>query len=88
VHTRLARDAPAYLQPLIDPVMRWGFASPEKAAAPVSLLCAAPECAGDTGWYLHMLQRKDPSPWAMDPAHGAALWAALERELAAYLSAG
>jgi NAD(P)-dependent dehydrogenase (short-subunit alcohol dehydrogenase family) len=87
VATRLARNAPPLLQPLIDPIMQRAFASPEVAAAPVSLLCAAPEVAGDTGWYLHRLQRKDPSRWTLDPEHGRKLWEHLESTLARWIDA-
>ncbi|MFN2425148.1 MAG: SDR family NAD(P)-dependent oxidoreductase, partial [Candidatus Binatia bacterium] len=81
----IARDAPAWLQGLVGPVMRTLFRSPEVAAAPVLYLAAAPELAGDTGWYLHIMRRKSAAPLAVDPANGKHLWDAGERLLAAWL---
>lgn len=87
VHTKIARDAPAPIAPALDVVMRWTFASPEEAAAPVALLAAAPELEGETGWYLHMLERKSPAPWALDAANGRALWAAIDERVAPFVEA-
>lgn len=81
----IARDAPAFLQPVVDPVMRVLFPSPEAAAPPVVYLAAAPELAGDSGWYLHLMQRKDPSPLALDASNGSRLWQGGEALLAPWL---
>ncbi len=85
VHSKIARNAPAFIEPILEPVMRVAFASPEVAAAPVSLLAAAPEVEGETGWYLHMLAKRAPSPLALDPALGTALWDAVETRLREWL---
>lgn len=85
VHTKIARNAPAFIEPILEPVMRMTFAPPDVAAAPVSLLAAGPEVEGETGWYLHMLRKRDPSPWALDPEHGRALWDAVETRLSQWL---
>lgn len=85
VHTKIARNAPAFIEPILEPVMRMTFAPPEVAAAPVALLAAGPEVEGETGWYLHMLRKRDPSPWALDPEHGRALWDAVESRMKAWL---
>ncbi len=81
----IARDAPPLLAGLVTPVMRLLFPSPEAAAAPVVHLAAAPELAGETGWYLHVLQRKQPSPLALDPKNRQRLWEACERIAAPWL---
>lgn len=74
VDSRIARDAPAFVQPLLAPVMHALFRSPEQAAEPALFLSAAPELGGDTGWYMHLMRRKNPSPQAMDADNGKRLW--------------
>ena len=76
VNSNLAREAPAFLKPLLFPVMRLAFASPEQAAAPVTYACCAEDTGRRTGLYLHLMQEKDPSPHAMDEAAGERLWEA------------
>lgn len=76
VNSNLAREAPAFLKPLLFPVMRLAFASPDKAAAPVTYACCAEDTGRRTGLYLHLMQEKDPSPYAMDEAAGERLWEA------------
>lgn len=76
VNSNLAREAPAFLKPLLFPVMRLAFASPERAAAPVTYACCAEDTGRRTGLYLHLMQEKDPSPYAMDEAAGEGLWEA------------
>lgn len=83
VATGIAREAPLYLKPLIRPLMRLLFRSPEKAAIPVTYLCCAEEMGRRSGAYLHVMREKRPSPLATDRAAGARLW----RESAALLSA-
>jgi NAD(P)-dependent dehydrogenase (short-subunit alcohol dehydrogenase family) len=74
IASRITRDAPEALQPLIDAGMRRVFQPPEQAALPVVYLGTAPELAGDTGWYLHRMQRKAASPAATDAGNGQLLW--------------
>ena len=81
----IARDAPPALKGIVGPVMRMLFRSPEAAARPVVYLACAPELAGDTGWYLHVMQRKQPAPLALDPANRARLWECCERLTAPWL---
>lgn len=76
VNSNLAREAPAFLKPLLFPVMRLAFASPDRAAAPVTYACCAEDTGRRTGLYLHLMQEKDPSPYAMDEAAGERLWEA------------
>ncbi|MDE3262150.1 MAG: SDR family NAD(P)-dependent oxidoreductase [Acidobacteriota bacterium] len=87
VNSNLAREAPAFLKPLLFPVMRLAFASPEKAAAPVTYACCAEDAGRRTGLYLHLMQEKDPSPYAMDEAAGARLWDASTALLARHAPA-
>ena len=88
VNSNLAREAPAFLRPLLFPVMRLAFASPEKAAAPVTYACCAEDMGRRTGLYLHLMQEKDPSRHAMDEAAGARLWDASAALLAKHPPAG
>jgi NAD(P)-dependent dehydrogenase (short-subunit alcohol dehydrogenase family) len=85
VDTRIARGAPALVQRPLGAVMRAFFRTPEEGAAPVVYLAAAPELAGDTGWYLHMMRRKTASDAAVDAGNGARLWEAGEALLAPWL---
>jgi NAD(P)-dependent dehydrogenase (short-subunit alcohol dehydrogenase family) len=81
----ITRDAPPALRPLIDTTLKLIFQSPEQAVAPVVYLAAAPELAGETGCYLHLMQRKSPSPASLDRANGERLWALGERMLAPWI---
>ena len=81
----IVRDAPESLQGIIDPFMRLAFPSPEAATAPVLFLAAAPELAGDSGWYLHLMRRKTVAPNARDPVNRMRLWEAGETLLAPWL---
>lgn len=85
IASRIARDAPAALEPVIDTAMRALFRSPERAATPVVYLATAPELAGDTGWYLHWMRRKAASAVATDPNNGRRLWEQGERMLENWL---
>ena len=74
IHSNLTREAPAFMKPLIHPFTRLLFATPEKAAAPVTYACCEEEMGRRSGVYLHLMQEKDPSALAMDEAAGARLW--------------
>ncbi|MCY3592582.1 MAG: SDR family NAD(P)-dependent oxidoreductase [Acidobacteria bacterium] len=76
VNTAIAREAPWFLKPLVVPMMRFFFLTPEKAARPVSYLCCADDAGKRSGIYLHMLREKRPSEHATEPANGARLWQA------------
>ena len=78
VATNITRDAPPLLRPLVDGVLARFFQPPEEAIAPVIYLCCAEEAGTSTGIYLHLMQRKEVSPSAADPANGARLWEASE----------
>lgn len=78
VATDIAREAPAWTQPLLGPVMRAWFRSPARAAEAVELLACAPELEAEDHVYLHMLRRKPMDPRALDPAFAEAVWARCE----------
>ncbi|MEM7436703.1 MAG: SDR family NAD(P)-dependent oxidoreductase [Myxococcota bacterium] len=74
VNSNMAREAPAWLKPLLGPVMAVFFQSPEKASVPVDYLVASEEMGRKTGAYMHMMRAKDSSERSMDPDNGALLW--------------
>lgn len=81
----ITRSAPDFTKPLLDAVMPRLFQTPEQAAAPVLYLAAAPELDGETGWYLHMMERKLPSAASRNEATGRRLWEWGEAALAPWL---
>ena len=81
VNSNMAREAPAWLKPVLKPVMTLFFQSPDKASIPVDYLVASDEMGGQTGGYMHMMRFKDPSEAAMDPKNGALLWSKTEELL-------
>ena len=87
VDSNMARESPWWLRPILRPVMRTFFASPEVAARPVVHLACARELEGRTGLYWHIATEKEPSPHALDPEIGAHLRAAT-RDLATTALAG
>ena len=74
VYTNIARDAPWFLMPLANFIMKLGFQSPTDAAKSVIYLCCAPEAGRDTGRYHHMMRVKPLSPYATDIDNGKRLW--------------
>jgi NAD(P)-dependent dehydrogenase (short-subunit alcohol dehydrogenase family) len=84
VDTHIAREAPAWLKPVLFPVMRALFRSPEAAAAPCVYLSTAAAIAGETGLYLHHMTDKRPSAHALDPERGRELWDATQRLLRSF----
>ena len=88
VNSNIAREAPPFLKPLLYPVMKLLFASPEKAAKPVIYLCCAEEMGRRTGVYLHLMRERPASPLARDKAAGARLWQVSAAMLEKHASAG
>lgn len=88
VATNIARDAPSLLKPIVSPVLRLFFRSPEKAIAPIIYLCCAPEAGASTGMYLHLMNHKPVSESAADPDNGIKLWDASEAMVAKFRDAG
>ena len=78
VATNISRDAPSLIKPILYPLLRHLFQSPEEAIGPAIYLCCAQEAGKSTGMYLHLMQRKPVYPAASDPANGAMLWDASE----------
>ena len=78
VNSNMAREAPAWVKPILKPAMALFFQTPEKASIPVDYLVASGEMGEKTGEYMHMLRIKDPSEAAMDPDNGALLWSKTE----------
>ena len=81
VNSNMAREAPAWLKPVLKPVMALFFQSPEKASIPVEYLVASEEMGEKTGAYMHMMRIKEPADAAMDPDKGALLWSKTEELL-------
>jgi NAD(P)-dependent dehydrogenase (short-subunit alcohol dehydrogenase family) len=78
VNSNMAREAPAWLKPVLKPVMSIFFQSPDKAAIPVDYLVCSDEMGSKTGAYMHMMRVKDSSEPSMDPEKGALLWSKTE----------
>ena len=78
VATNLSRGTPSILKPVVNPLLRYFFQSPEEAIGPVIYLCCAEEAGADTGIYLHLMQQKSVSPAALDEENGTRLWEASE----------
>jgi NAD(P)-dependent dehydrogenase (short-subunit alcohol dehydrogenase family) len=81
INSNMAREAPAWLKPILKPVMALFFQSPEKASVPVDYLVGADEMGAKTGEYMHMLRMRDTSEPSMDPDKGALLWRKTEELL-------
>ena len=82
IASNIARDAPALLKPVVNPLLRHFLQSPEEAMGPAIYLCCAEEAGSATGMYLHLMQRKSVLPTASDPQNGARLWDASARLVA------
>ncbi|MGB1062180.1 MAG: SDR family NAD(P)-dependent oxidoreductase [Ketobacter sp.] len=75
IASNIARESPAYIKPILSPIMKLLFRSPQQAAAPVCYLACGDDMASRSGVYLHMMREKQPSPLALDPSNGQRLWA-------------
>lgn len=74
VNSSIANEAPGWMQPVLGVAFKLFFQDPYKAARPVVHLAASSSVAGQTGCYLHLDKRKDPSELVLDEATGTALW--------------
>lgn len=74
VASNIAREAPAWVRPLLGSVFRLFFKSPEVASRPVIYLSCSQELKDTTGVYLHATSRTEPSRDALNPQSGARLW--------------
>lgn len=84
IASNIARESPAYIKPILGPIMKLLFRSPEQAAEPVIYLACAPEMGQRTGAYLHMMREKAMSPLARDPDIGSQLWQYSQKLVDAY----
>ncbi|HQW20829.1 MAG TPA: SDR family NAD(P)-dependent oxidoreductase [Rhodocyclaceae bacterium] len=82
VDSNIARGAPAWIKPLLEPLKRLLFASPDKACEPSVYLTVAHAIEGRTGIYLHLMSEKEPAAQATDPAIRKGVWEAGMRFLA------
>ena len=85
VNSRMARDTPWLLKPLVGLIMHGFFLQPDKAADAVIYLCCAQDAGARTGAYLHMMREKDVSPLAEDKHAGDKLIEHSNSILAQYL---
>ncbi|MCB9664663.1 MAG: SDR family NAD(P)-dependent oxidoreductase [Alphaproteobacteria bacterium] len=86
VASSIAREAPGWVKPLLDLLMRTFFASPAKASLPALYLAAEPTLDGRTGVYLHLDRARDVAATASDPEVGATLWDAAGARVLAWRS--
>ena len=85
VDSSIARNAPDFLKPVVGPMMHRFFRSPAEAVGPVIYLSAAPELAGDTGWYMHLMRHKEPDARCLVPEDGKVVWEKGEKLIANWL---
>lgn len=74
IASNIARESPAFIKPLLAPIMKLLFRTPEQAAEPVIYLACSPEMGQRTGAYFHMMREKTASPLATDTQNGTELW--------------
>lgn len=74
IASNIARESPAWVRPILGPIMKLLFRSPQQAAEPVVLLACDPGMGKRTDAYLHMMREKTTSPLASDPENGRLLW--------------
>lgn len=74
VASNIAREAPAFLKPILTPIISLFFRKPETAAEPILYLACADAMANRTGIYLHMMREKLASDLARDTNNGKLLW--------------
>ena len=79
VNSRIARNAPNLVQPVLRIVFTLFFKSPAKAAIPVLYLAASPDLEGKPFDYFHLMNRKDIDPKAENPNNGSILWTLSEQ---------
>ena len=74
VNSNIAREAPAFFQPLLKMIFSLFFKSPAKAAVPVVYLAASPDVEGVSFDYLFLMSRQAIDKKAEDAANGRHLW--------------
>jgi NAD(P)-dependent dehydrogenase (short-subunit alcohol dehydrogenase family) len=88
IASNIAREAPLWLEPLLNPLMRLLFSTPARAANAVMLLAGASSMQVRNGVYLHMMREKVVSELASDPVNRQLLWEKSELLLGQYLTPG
>ncbi len=78
VATDIAREAPAWVKPILDPAMRRFFKPADEGALPLVYLAASRAIEGRTGMYVHVKTEKQRDERASDPRTGKRLWDASE----------
>lgn len=86
IASNIARESPGFIKPILSPIMRLFFNSPEKAANPVMLLACADSMGDRTGVYLHMMREKACSFHATDANNGKQLWEHSQKILADFIT--
>jgi NAD(P)-dependent dehydrogenase (short-subunit alcohol dehydrogenase family) len=81
INSDIAREAPAWIKPLLKLIFLLFFRSPRRAAEPVVFLCCSRAIEGRSGIYLHLMTEKAPSERALGKEAGRRLWRASERLL-------
>lgn len=84
VNSRIAREAPWLLQPVLKMVFWIFFRSPLKAAEPAVYFAVSPDVTGRNFDYLHLMSRKEVDPKASHPDNGKKLWDLSEQLLKKY----
>jgi NAD(P)-dependent dehydrogenase (short-subunit alcohol dehydrogenase family) len=74
IASNIAREAPGFLKPVLTPIMRLFFNTPEVAAEPVVLMACTQDENRFADSYLHMMREKSASPLASDKNNGRLLW--------------
>jgi NAD(P)-dependent dehydrogenase (short-subunit alcohol dehydrogenase family) len=74
VNSRIAREAPWLLQPILKLVFSIFFRSPMQAAEPAVYFAVSPDVTGRNFDYLHLMSRKEIDQKASDPDNGRKLW--------------
>lgn len=82
VATDIAREAPAWVKPILDPAMRRFFKPVVAGSAPIVWLATSRSIEGKTGLYVHVKTQKERDARASDPRTGHRLWDASESVLA------
>lgn len=81
VNSNIAREAPAFFQPLLKLVFKIFFRSPEQACEPVVYLATSKDVEGKATDYLFLMSRKEVDEKAVDPQNGKKLWQLSEQLL-------
>jgi NAD(P)-dependent dehydrogenase (short-subunit alcohol dehydrogenase family) len=74
INSNLARETPVWAKPVLKPIMKWFFNSPEVAAKPVIYMACARALDHQTGKYMHMMIHKEPDQKAQEPEAGRRLF--------------